>query len=202
MEPIKYIGLVLVIVSAILILCSLLRKKESFFNLRQVIKKHLAVFKECKFQYLVFYGFPMFFSIGLAMIYKAGETFYSELSVIMGILLSMLFAILSILAGHDFSTVKDEQQRAKVKSVVKETVNAIVFDSILCLFLMIYGLVVIVLDGISFSSLPFNIAIVKAIISGVAYYIFSVILLNLLLIVKHMSKIIEFNLKAKKENDK
>jgi len=41
--------------------------------------------------------------------------------------------------------------------------------------------------------------IIKTAVSAVAYYLFVVILLNLLLIVKQMSKIIEFNIVVKRD---
>jgi len=198
----KLIGLVLVVSSTIIIFVLLLRKNESFFNIRDVIKKQFALFKNCKSQYFVFYAIPLLFASGLALIYNADTTFYTNLSVILGILLSMLFAILSILASIDFSGFKKEQQ-AKAKIVVLETVNCIVFNSILCLFLMLYSLVVIVINGIDFSSMHMNetiITVAKCVISGFTYYVFTVILLTLMVIVKRMSKIIDFNLKAKKEN--
>lgn len=57
---------------------------------------------------------------------------------------------------------------------------------------MIYGLAVIVISGVDYSWLPISLMIAKVIISGIAYYIFTVMLLTLLPIVRHMSKTIEF----------
>lgn len=198
MTKIKCIGLCLVVISIFFIALSLLRKKDTFFNLRKVIIDHLKLFKDCKAQYFVFYGLPLVFSVGLAILYTAGATFYSELSVILGILLSMMLAILSILSGFDFSH-RSEAENNRAYKVVNETINAIIFDSVLCIFLMIYGLIIIVLEGASLPKLPINVAIIKAILSGAAYYIFTVILLNLLLIIKHMSNIIKYRMIIKKE---
>ena len=203
MENKTIIGLSLVIISALLIFFCLLRRKEDFFNVRKTIVDHIKVFKSCPSKYLIFYGFPMFFSVGLAMIYDAGASFYSELSVVLGIILSMLFAILSILSNQDYANVKDETQKNKAKKVLKQTTNAIVFDSILSLFLMLYGLVMIVLGGLKINAVDMmiDLTIIKSFLSGIAYYIFTVILLNLLFIVKQMGKIIEFNIDVKKNNN-
>ena len=73
------------------------------------------------------------------------------------------------------------------------------FDSLLCVFLLLYGLTIIVLSSGDFSWIPISMNIIKAIVSAIAYYLFSVILLNLLLIVKQMSKIIEFNIVVKRD---
>lgn len=200
MEIKTIVGLSLVVFSSLMIFICMMRKKEDFFNIRKTIYDHLKIFKHYPSKYCIFYGLPLLFSVGLALIYEAGSGFYTELSVILGIILSMLFAILSILTSQDYSTVNDETQKSKAKRVLKTTTTAIVFDSILSLFLMLYGLVIIVLSGINTIEIPFNTNILKTVASCIAYYVFTIILLNLLFIVKQMSKIIEFNIEVKKGN--
>lgn len=201
MSCIKIVGTILVAVSGILICTSLLRKNEYYFNLRSVLRRHLRLFKKCNSQYIIFYGLPLLLAAGLAMLCNANSPFFSELSVILSILISILFAILSILCGQNYTSVSNEIQKKKAKEVLLDTVNAIVFTAFLCIFLLLYGLVFSIVSSATFDWLPFNIEIVKRFVSGVAYYLFTVILLNLFLIFKHMSKLIEFNLNApKKEN--
>lgn len=199
MNGIRIWGALLVAVSVILICGSLLRKNESYFNLRSVIQRHFGLFKNCKSQYIVFYGFPLLLSVGLAMLYETNNSFFSELNVILSILISILFAILSILCGYDYSSVADERQKKNAKTVLRDTVNAIVFTAALSVFLLLYGLVFSVVSMDSFNEWFFDATITKRIVSGISYYIFTVILLNLLLIIKHMSKLIEFNLYAPKK---
>ena len=100
---------------------------------------------------MIFYVFPLFFATGLALIYQAGDAFYSELSVVIGILLSILMAILSVISGYDFSNIKDDGQKKKANAVLTETINAIVFNSLLCVFMMLYALSMIIIDGADFS---------------------------------------------------
>ena len=189
------IGLCLVVGSLILIAICLFRKNESFFNLRKVTSEHFGLFSQSRGHIAVIYGLPALFAIGLSMIYQAGTAFYNELSIILGILLSMLLAILSILSGYDFSTIEDANQKKKGIAVVKQTINSIVFVSMIIIGLLLYGLVGIVISG---SSLPAFVYALKPVASGFAYYIFFVILLNLLIIIKQMSKIVEFNLEVKR----
>lgn len=189
------VGIIFVILSLICIFVSLIRKKESFFNIMDVVKNHLKLFKSCPYQYVIFYVFPLLFAIGLVLIYQAGESFYSELSVVIGIILSILMAILSIISGYNFSNIKDEGQRKRANDVLAETINAIVFNSLLCVFMMLYALSMIVIDGVDFSWIKFDTIILESIASGIAYYVFSVILLTLLLIVKHMSNMVACNRK-------
>jgi hypothetical protein len=199
MQYIKIGGVILVVASFVVMAICLLHKNEPFFNLNQVFRKHFALFKNSKSQYLVFYVLPLILAIGLSMLYTAAEDFFTELSVILGIVLSVLLTILSILSGYDFSTVKNEEQRKKGKAVVTDTINAITFNSLLCIFLLLYNLVLIVLAGGDYSWVPFDVGILKIITSFIAYYLFSVICLTLLLVVKQMSKIIQFNLTVKRE---
>ena len=104
-------------------------------------------------------------------------------------------AILSIISGYDFTNIKNEGQRQNANDVLKETINAVVFDSILCVFMMLYALSMIIIDGVDFSWMKINVSILKSVASGVAYYIFTVILLTLFLIVKHMSNMASCNRK-------
>lgn len=194
MDCTKIIGLLLVISFLLINIFFLFRKNESFFNLRDVIKDHLDLFRDCRSQYVVFYFSPLLFASGLALIYEAGETFYTNLSVIVSILLSMLLAILSILTGKDYFSIADSHQRDNIQNVTQETITAIVFDTLLCIFLLLYGLAMIIIDGVSF-----NTGIIKRVFAGIAYYGFSVTLLNLLLIVKRMSRIIEFDFYVSRE---
>ena len=193
---IKFGALLLVFISLAVMIFSLLRKEEPFFNLRDIIKAHKQLIRGSE---ILFCILPMCFAVGLSLLYTAGAQFYTEISVILGIFLSMLLASLSILSNYDFSTVKDASQREKGKKVVRQTINAIMFDSLLCVFLLLYGLTIIVLSSGDFSWIPISMNIIKAIVSAIAYYLFSVILLNLLLIVKQMSKIIEFNIVVKRD---
>lgn len=196
MRGIKLCGLLLVLISSVIMIFSLLRKEEPFFNLQDIIKAHKHLVRGSE---ILFCIIPLCFAVGLSLLYTAGAQFYTEISVILGIFLSMLLASLSILSNYDFSTVTDSNQREKGKKVVRETINAIMFDAILCVFLLLYGLIIIVLSGGDYSWIPISMNIIKTAVSAVAYYLFVVILLNLLLIVKQMSKIIEFNIVVKRD---
>lgn len=196
MRGIKLCGLLLVLISSVIMIVSLLRKEEPFFNLQDIIKAHKHLIRGSE---ILFCIIPLCFAVGLSLLYTAGAQFYTEISVILGIFLSMLLASLSILGNYDFSTVTDANQREKGKKVVRETINAIMFDAILCVFLLLYGLIIIVLSGGDYLWIPMSMNIIKTVVSAVAYYLFVVILLNLLLIVKQMSKIIEFNIVVKRD---
>ena len=113
MKTSTIIGIALVVSSLLLIAICLFHKREAFFNLRNIVKKHFELFKNSRINYAVFYFLPGLFAVGLAMLYSAAIEFYTEVCVILGIILSVLLTILSILSNYDFSTVADEVQKKK-----------------------------------------------------------------------------------------
>jgi hypothetical protein len=130
-------------------------------------------------------------SIGLSLLFSANAAFFSHLGVVLSIIMSMLLAMLAILSGYDFSRFEDDQQRNGAEITVKQTINAILFCSIIGIALLLIGFIVIATSGKSVDWIPFNINACKIIVSAFSYYLFIVVLLNLLLIIKNMSKIIE-----------
>lgn len=167
--------------------------------MRDIVKKHWTLFEKSKIHLIFIFGVPILFAVGLSLLYGAGAAFYSELSIVLGILLSILLAILTVIGVLDFSKVLNQKQKEKSKMVLNQTVNAIFFTSILCIFLLLYGLAVIVISGATIPCLSVIRDIIKRVAAGIAYYIFLVILLNILIIIKQLCKLIEFNQEAKKE---
>lgn len=185
----KLIGVILSITSLLSIICILFKKKEPFFNFREIVKDHLCLFSNCKSQYIVFYFLPIVLSVGLSLLFSANSAFFSHLGVVLSIILSMLLALLAMLSGYDFSIFEDEEQRTNAETTVKQTINAILFCCIVGIVLLLIGFVVIAASGKNVEWIPLNVC--KIVVSAFSYYQFIIILLNLLLIIKNMSKIIE-----------
>ena len=195
------IGYILIIIAIIPILFSFHNEHRSFFNIKTVIKDHLKIFKDCKSQYFIFYGSPLLLSVGLALIYDAQDNFYDNLSVIISIILSMLFAVLAILSNYDYSEKKDDDSETaeenhnrtttneKVLKIVNETTDSIMFETMICVFLLIYGMIVVIVRGV----MPLNV-IVNKILTGISCFLFTVLLLDLLIVVKRMTKIIKYKM--------
>ena len=127
-----YIGIILIVCAGICMLLGILSKKNSFVDLHNVISNHLKLFKNAKKQYLLFYVCPLIMSIGVALIYSADGIIYENIIMVVSIFISMLLAILSILATKDYSRYEGEQLE-RVRMVLKETNNTIVF----CVFISI-----------------------------------------------------------------
>ena len=198
MQILRIIGVFLVIVSLGIIAVCMFRRNEPFFNLNAVFRRHFGLFKDCKGQYWVFYFLPAVFSLGLVFLYIPTENLLTELSVVLGIVLSVLLTVLSIISSFDFSDIIDQTQKKKGREVVEDTINSITFNTVLCVFLLMYNMILIVAAEGDFSWIPFELSLIKGGAAIIVYYLFSVICLTFLLIVKQMTKIIQFNLAVKR----
>lgn len=120
MRGIKLCGLLLVLISSVIMIFSLLRKEEPFFNLQDIIKAHKHLVRGSE---ILFCIIPLCFAVGLSLLYTAGAQFYTEISVILGIFLSMLLASLSILSNQ-FSaaaTGTSESMKNISQDIIKNT---------------------------------------------------------------------------------
>ena len=188
------VGLGLVVLSVVSLVGCLLKKNESFFNLREVIVQHLSLFKDDKSQYVVFYVLPLLFSIGLSLLYTANDDLYEQISVIVSIILSILLAVLSIITSKDYRISQDPKQNERVQATVVETINTIMFATFICVFIMICSLVMIVVDGV-----PIHHCL-RIVLSCGAFFCFTVLILTVLMIVKRINRIIQFEMNVKKGN--
>ena len=107
----------------------------------------------------------------------------------------MLFAVLAILTNYNYSVESnDENQKRstipdKVHKVVDETKNSIIFGTVLCVFLLIYGMIVVIIRDV----MPVNVIVNKT-LTGISCFLFTVLLLDLLIVVKRMTKIIKYKM--------
>ena len=178
----EYIGIILVVCAGLFMLLGMINKNNSFIDLNNVISSHLKLFKESKKQYLNFYLYPLIMSIGVAFLYCADGMMYQNIIVVVSIFVSMLLAILSILTTKDYSK-HEGQQRERIKKVLKETNNAIVFCVFISILIIIISMIMLALDSAECD-------LVNKVISALVFYLMQVLMLNMLLIVKRMGKLI------------
>lgn len=182
----EMIGIVLIFFSVIILSDYFFKMKiDNFFDIKKVVTEYLKIFSENKIQYIILFFIPFLFAVGLALLYTADNNFYSELAVVISIILSMLMVNLSILVGQKFEILSDTQSTIIV--VLKETIDAILFASLLCIVLLFCNLIAIIIGGLYFC--------VDIFLAFFAYYIFTVLLLTVLMIFKRMARIIEYSLK-------
>lgn len=172
------LGILMILIPTLLLLCGMMRKNEGFFNLRKVFINHFLLFKRARLQYLNFYVFPLFIAIGIVNFFVPTEDYYSQQNVIISIFISSLLAILSIIDSKKY----EEERIEKIKIVLDETSNAIVFSVCLCVFLMIISLVMSIAQEMCMG--------VLRVIGAISIYFMIVILMNMLLIIKRLEELI------------
>ena len=114
--------------------------------------------------------------------YVAEKEMYKDITVVLSIFISMLLAILSIITTKDLSKYEPNQQQ-RIKAVIKETSNAIVFCTAISIFIICVFLIMTAIDFDKYQYLAKGVAVV-------IYYLLLVLLLNILLIVKRMGKLL------------
>ncbi|MCR5196511.1 MAG: hypothetical protein K6D38_09335 [Pseudobutyrivibrio sp.] len=174
------IWIAVIFIPSILILKNMTSKNGSFLDLRKVIKNHFLLFKDCKYQYAVFYIYPVFIAAGIAYKFTPESSFMEQLNVVVSILLSALLAIMGILVSKSFNALQ-ENQFERAKRILTETNNAIIFDVFIGIVLIIINLVLYTVDLTNMLWGQF--------LAGISYYLLIVMLLNILLIIKRLSNL-------------
>lgn len=164
-------------ISCIILILNFIRRNNNFFDIRRVFKDQLDVFDGAKDQIFVFFGVPILLAFGVANYKLIDKDIIDNVVVVLSIILSMLFAILSILT----SFTKDE---AIFKVVLKETFNSVIFVAILCIMALMISVSVLFVKCI-------KLVLVNYIVSTVVYCLFFTIMLNIFIIIKRMKSLFD-----------
>lgn len=162
----------LFIISAMIIFFNFVRKNNNFFDVRGIFKEQFKIFINAKGQLFVFYGVPFLMSFGLVNykllnLYIVGNTI-----VVISIIMSMLFCILSILSTF-------EKKNTHYITVLNETFNTVIFELILCIIILILLFTVLFVEKIESNFISYFISL------SIYYFIFTV-LLNTFIIIKRI----------------
>ena len=183
---------ILFFVGIILILVALLQKNSNFLDVRKIISQHLSIFSKSPLQVVSIFGAPLLIAIAAAATHPLTVDIVNNLNVVLSILISMFFAMLSILASlslksTDQSKVEDVtliRDAKKYNKILKQTNNAILFESILAILLLI----------VSFSQLfigSFDPTWKLKIISAFVYYLTLVLVLNIFVVIKRIKALLD-----------
>jgi len=188
MSWLNILAVVFIVLSAVCLALIVLQKENNFFNAQEVIKAQYAMLKTSKIHQLTFYIFPLFLSAGLAILFVPDEAFISSMITVVCMLLSILLAALAIIASSKVTKAVNEDQRNNICEVIKETIFSISYAAYLSVILLIYLLVLFAVQVNSLSP------VLAAVLTGVGYYVFALIVLTLLIIIKRIWKIKELDL--------
>ena len=183
---------ILFFLGIILILVALLQKNSNFLDVRKIICQHLSIFSKSPLQVVAIFGAPLLIAIAAAATHPLTVEIVNNLNVVLSILISMFFAMLSILASlnlkstdqskvEDVTLIRDAKNYNKV---LKQTNNAILFESVLAILLLI----------VSFSQLfigSFDSTLKLKIISAFVYYLTLVLILNIFVVIKRTKELLD-----------
>lgn len=206
----RILAYTLVLVPIMLILINVFSKSDSFINIGDVFIHHFSLFKKCKMQFVLFYISPMAIAFGAMLLYKINTSLCESINVVTSIIISMLFAICSIIGTKDYRTsakasdkmseeaaeeeeedttdeqsdeVDAEKRYIKIKKVAKETFVAIIVTTFTSLLLVFFCIIALAIDIFIMSPITLSIA------SFIIYYLLGVTILSLLLIIKRMERL-------------
>ena len=178
--------IILFSISAALIVFALIQKNSNFMYVRAIIKKHFSVFKGSPLQFIVLFVVPLFLAIASVQIKPVNENIINNLNVVLAILISMFFAMLSILSAFPVELDKKKDEKSKIVStdkvydrVLGETFNSIMFECIQSILVLICSCSILFF-GYYEKGAFLNI------ISTILYYLFFVLVLNIFVIIKRM----------------
>ena len=188
MDWIKIIAVAFIALAGVFLALIVLQKNNSFFNVREVIKKQHNMLKSSRIHRSSFYVLPLFLSAGLAILFVPDGDFISSMITVVCMLLSILLAALAIIASNNASKAANRDQKEIINEVIKETIFSISYAAYLSIILLSY---LLLLFAIKVNTLC---SVFATVLTGIGYYVFVLIVLTLLIIIKRIWKIKELDL--------
>lgn len=187
------ISTILVCVSAILMMIAFLQKNSNFLDVRSIISTHFKVFSGSPLQCAVIFGVPLLITIAALNKQALSKDIVDTLNIVLSILISMFFAMLSILSALNLKAVNEKEKNdviaiSKVEEynlLLKETFNAVMFECLSCILVL----------AISFTLLfvnDFSTSWQLTLVSGVVYYLALVIVFNIFVIIKRIKVLFDY----------
>lgn len=177
-----YISLVILVLYA-------LKRHNNFIDCRLIIKNHFSIFKVdrnengeqsfLKGQIFLFFILPLFLSISVTIISRINDTIINVITVIMTIITSMLFTVLSM-----FISIGRKDSINNFNEVLRETYYSIAFEILLSIFILVLCLTYLFISEIK------NYLMI-GIFSTVIYYFCFTIILNLFIVLKRINVILK-----------
>ena len=159
------------------------KKNNNFFDIRNIFRQHISIFNGNMVQLFVFFAIPLMLATGVTRIRLVDEKIISNLNIILSIFISMFFAMLSILCSI---SINNDKISEKKKLLFNETINSILFECVISVSLLIISFAIFILDSYDFSRL-------LCAISLLVYYLLFVIILNIFIIIKRLSKLLSMS---------
>ena len=98
----NYLGIAFIVISLLLIIFSIFKKENTFFNAMQIVKEHFSLFNKSFRQILIFYIYTLLLAIGVTIVYDATDDLFDNFLIILSIVISMLFSVLAIITNFNY----------------------------------------------------------------------------------------------------
>lgn len=187
------ISSILLWISVILTITALLQKNSNFLDVRSIIIAHFEVFSGSLLQCVVIFGVPLLIAIVALNRQLLSRDIVDTLNVVLSILISMFFAMLSILSALNPKTISAERKNDVIAAskvdeynlLLKETFNAIMFECILCILVLAISFALLFINS-------FSVSWQLTLTSGVVYYLSLVIIFNIFAIIKRIKILFDY----------
>ena len=182
------LALILFAIAIVILFFYCIRKNNNYINVKNILNKHCDIFRSkstnrlLKGQIIVFFGVPMLLSVATVLINPIDDDFLDLILLIVTILISMFFAMLSIIIAIS------DNEKTKNKKLIKQTCDNINFENLVCILLLIICLIYNI-------SPDLDISLIYFVIDIVIYYLLYCLLLNMFVVIKRISSIINNNTK-------
>lgn len=173
---------IICIISIVIFCMNFFVKFNNFFNIDQIIVTHFKMFNGNYFQMIIIYVLPIFIAIRISMNNLINTEILENVNLIITVLTSMFFAVLSILCSVNYKEKSD-----KFKLLITETFNSTLFEIMCCVILLLISFIMIFLDN-------FEKNISLMIMSVLVYYLLIIIILNVLILMKRTKVVFEKNI--------
>lgn len=167
------ISTILLITGSILLIAGLLPKVSNFLDVRSIFTEHFLIFKGSPLQLISIFLVPILFAVAIAGIRCVNNSILDNLNIVLSILISLFFSVLSILCAFM------GRNSEKYRQLLKETFNAAIFEGLLCLLLLFISFITLFIGD-------FSPSLCLQIVSGTIYYLTMVVILNILVIIKRI----------------
>lgn len=162
---------VLLPIGVVLVVLYSTQKYNNFIRIRGILAQYFSIFDKSVFQIAFFIGVPALFAISFAQLAIPQQTTFDTMYVVVSILITMFFSVLTMLTGDN------SKRNERYKDVLNETINCILFEIVVSIFILAYGFIFQML----MRKIP---ASLISVCTCVFYYMIFFLLLNMFIIVK------------------
>lgn len=162
--------------------------KKSYLNIMDIIIKHLECYKKQNGKYsyvslILYYGVPVLIACSLIQIKQLDENVVNILTVIISILTSMLFTMLTLIIDMRKRIMINRNYTANEAGisakVLKETYYSVMFEILVCIVILIMCFIELFSSSHTLHA------------SFIIYYLVFVLLMNLLMVLKRIFRVID-----------